>query len=113
MRGLRLSDEGTDLMVRSAAKRRVSNHGSTSPFFETRSRRSAPQDEDSVWFGLPAEPRSWHHPEILGEIRRRHVGRLAREAHAGALQRPRDQGDTALLAAIGDFEPISRQNCES
>jgi acyl-coenzyme A thioesterase PaaI-like protein len=39
-------DERRDLMVRSAAQRRVSNHGSLRPSFETRSLRSAPQDED-------------------------------------------------------------------
>jgi len=36
-----------DLMVRSAAQRRVSNHGSLRPSFETPRKRAAPQDKGS------------------------------------------------------------------
>jgi hypothetical protein len=56
---------------------------------------------------------SWHDAERPGQIRRRHIGRPPREGHAGALQRPCDQGNTALLAAIGNFEAIPRQHGES
>jgi hypothetical protein len=49
--------KGGDLMVRSAAQRRVSNHESLRPSFETRSLRSAPQDEE---FNLRVTPESFN-----------------------------------------------------
>jgi hypothetical protein len=50
--------------------------------------------------------------ELFGQIRRCHVSRPAGERHAGALQRPHDQGNTALLTAIANLEPIPQQNRE-
>src|SRR5438874_12853771 len=49
---------------------------------------------------------SRQYAELLGQIRRRHIRRLAHERHSSALQRPRDQGNAALLATVRDLEPI-------